>query len=303
MRILLSGSRGLIGSSLNYALEKDGHRVIPLVRNAGLPGGVTWDPVRQIIDASALEGLDAAIHLAGEPIMALRWTSAKKQRIRQSRVLGTQFLANTIAGLKHPPPVLLCASAIGYYGDRGTETLMEGSLPGRGFLPEVCVEWEAAARAARERGIRVVHLRFGIILSRVGGAMRAMLPVFRLGLGGPMGNGEQFMSWISLTDAVGAIRFAMSTPGIKGPINVTAPNPVTNREFSRVLAKSVHRPAFMRVPAGIARFFLGEMANALLLASTRALPEKLLQAGFAFRHRELDLALRGTNEARVLTAE
>jgi uncharacterized protein (TIGR01777 family) len=293
MHIVVTGASGLIGSALLPRLSADGHRVTRLVRSQPAPGeaAIRWDPEAGSLDAKSLEGIDAAVHLAGENIAA-RWTAEKKRRIRDSRVNGTRLLSDTLARLERPPQALVCASAIGYYGDRGDELLSEESPPGRGFLAEVCQAWEAAADAARHKGIRVVHLRFGVVLSPAGGALAKMLPPFRLGLGGPLGSGRQYMSWIAIDDAVGAIQHALATEALQGPANAAAPNPVRNREFTRALARVLRRPALVPMPAFAARLLFGEMADELLLASARVQPAKLLATGYTFRYPELEGALR-----------
>jgi uncharacterized protein (TIGR01777 family) len=231
------------------------------------------------------------VHLAGENI-AERWTPAKKVQIRDSRVKGTELLSKTLAGLSSPPAVLVSASAVGYYGDRGEEPLTDDSAPGRGFLAEVCQAWEAATEPARERGIRVVRLRLGVVLSAAGGALAKMLPPFRLGLGGRLGSGRQYVSWIALGDVVGSIQHAIVTGGLQGATNAVAPRAVTNQEFTKTLGKVLARPTAIPLPAFAARLMFGEMADELLLASARVQPAKLLASGYQFRHPELEAALR-----------
>ena len=252
---------------------------------------ILWDPTQHRIDRQSLEHFNAVIHLAGENIAARRWSEQQKLRIRKSRVAATELLAGTLAELSHPPAVLLCASAIGYYGDRGSEVLTEGSSSGRGFLPEVCMAWEAAAESARVRGIRVVHMRFGMVLSNQGGALAKMLLPFRLGLGGRIGPGTQYMSWIALSDAVRGMDHLISTD-IAGPVNFVSPSPVRNSDFANTLGKVLHRPALFPLPAFAIRLALGKMADELLLASNRVLPKRLLDSGFQFQHPELEGALR-----------
>jgi uncharacterized protein (TIGR01777 family) len=252
---------------------------------------VRWDPARGALDVPALSGYDAVVHLAGEPIVG-RWTQEKKQRIRESRILGTRLLAEALAKLAKPPQVLVSASAIGYYGHRGEELLTERSAGGRDFLAEVCREWEAAAAPAAAKGIRVVQLRLGIVLSARGGALQAMLPPFRLGLGGVVGSGTQYWSWVALEDVVGAFLHALRTEALQGPANVVAPQPVTNREFTAALGKVLKRPTVFPLPARVARLLLGEMAEALLLSSTRVAPKRLQETGYVFRFPALDGALR-----------
>jgi uncharacterized protein (TIGR01777 family) len=298
MRIVVSGSSGLVGSVLLPALGAVGHQVVKLVRvgasSASSPGrnDIAWDPLCERIDAGRLEGVDAVVHLAGENISAGRWTAARKEKIRKSRVNGTQLLSETLTKLKRPPRVLVSASAIGFYGDRGDEVLREASPPGHGFLPAVCVGWESATERAEKHGLRVVHLRFGIILSARGGALGKMLIPFRLGLGGPVGSGRQYWSWVAIDDAVGAIQHALAKEDMRGPVNVVAPQPATNLEFTRTLARALRRPAIFPLPVFAARLLLGEMADALLLASVRVVPEALKASGYRFRYPDLEPALR-----------
>ena len=265
--------------------------MVRLVRalTAPSPDQIVWDPGLGRIDASALEGLDAVIHLAGETI-AGRWTAAKKARIRESRVLGTRAIAGVLAALGRKPGVLVCASATGYYGDRGEEILVEDSQPGSGFLAEVVRAWEAATAPARDAGIRVVHLRSGVVLSPNGGALGGLLPVFRLGLGGRLGSGRQFMPWITLDDEVGAIVHALTRDDLRGPVNFVSPHAVMNREFTATLGRALRRPALCAVPAPMLRLALGELGGELL-ASQRVHPARLLNSGYAFRYPELETAL------------
>lgn len=291
MKILVSGSTGLVGSTLAPFLTTGDHNVVRLVRKE-TNQGIRWNPAAGEIDAAKLEGLDAVVHLAGENIGDGRWTDAKKARIRDSRVQGTRLLAGALAKLKKKPRVLVCASAIGYYGDRGDRTLDESASAGEGFLSEVCVEWEKAADAARAAGIRVVHLRFGVVLASNGGAMGKMLLPFKLGVGGVIGSGDQYMSWITVDDAVGIIDFAIANESLEGPVNAVAPDPVTNREYTKVLGSVLGRPTLIPVPAFVVRLALGEMADELLLSSTRVIPAKLQKAGYPFRFAALEPALR-----------
>jgi len=293
MHVLVTGARGLVGSVLVPFLTSGGHAVTRLVRSTPRPGQaeVPWDPAAHSIATPALEGLDAVVHLAGENIAA-RWTAEKKARIRDSRVQGTRLLCDALAQLVKPPQALVCASAIGYYGDRGETILREESAPGTDFLAEVCQAWEAAAAPAAQRGIRVVYLRFGVVLSAAGGALAKMLTPFRLGVGGVIGSGQQYMSWVALDDVLGAIHHALMTETLHGPVNVVAPQPVTNQEFTKTLGKILGRPTVVPLPAFVARLAFGEMADALLLASTRVVPERLLASGYAFRYPELEGALR-----------
>jgi uncharacterized protein (TIGR01777 family) len=294
MNILVTGSTGMIGTALIEFLKARGHRVTRLVR-ASMQSSepvVRWDPNAGVLQANEIEGCEAAVHLAGESIAGGRWTAAQKTKIRDSRVHSTTLLAETLAKLKQPPKVLVSASAIGYYGNRGDETLREESSPGTGFLPATCVEWEKAADPARQKGIRVVHPRFGIILSPKGGALAKMLLPFKLGAGGIMGNGKQYWSWVSLDDVIGAIHHAIVTESVKGPMNVVAPRAVTNYEFTKTLGRVLSRPTIFPLPAFAARLVLGEMADELLLASARIEPARLLATGYKFHHTELEKALR-----------
>lgn len=298
MKVLVTGSSGMVGSALVAALERDGVEVVRLVR--GEQGGTTrtvgWDPQTERIDSAGLEGADALVHLAGESIASGRpirpWTPAKKARIRDSRVLGTRLLARTLPALSRRPSVWVCASAIGYYGDRGDEWLEEGAQAGRGFLAEVCRDWEEATRPAADAGIRVVSLRIGVVLSRKGGALAKMLLPFRLGLGGRVGSGRQYMSWIALDELVEVIRFAIREEHCRGPINAVSPSAVTNLEFTRVLGKVLFRPTLFPMPALAVRTIFGEMGQELLLSSTRVRPARLAELGYSFRWPELEGALR-----------
>jgi hypothetical protein len=292
--VIVSGASGLIGRALSARLVGLGARIEPLVRRPPRPGTteIGWNPTRGEIDAARLEGADAVVHLAGESIAAGRWTAARKDRIRRSRVEGTRLLARTLAALDRRPPVLVSASAVGYYGNRGDEALTEASPPGSGFLAEVAREWEASTEPARAAGIRVVVPRIGLVLAADGGALPRMLLPFKLGLGGPIGSARQYMSWISLDDLVEVIRLALENPALSGPVNATGPEPVTNREFARTLAGVLGRPAFLPAPAFAIRLALGEMGQALLLDGARVIPARLQAAGFRFRHADLEGALR-----------
>jgi uncharacterized protein (TIGR01777 family) len=294
MHVLVTGASGLVGSALVPLLIASGHAVTRLVRSTPRPGQaeIPWDPAARRIGTPALEGLDAVVHLAGESIAAGRWTAAKKARIRDSRVQGTTILCEALAQLVTPPKVLLCASAIGYYGDRGERILREESAPGTGFLAEVCQAWEAAAAPAVQRGVRVVYLRTGMVLSPAGGALAKMLIPFRLGLGGVVGTGKQYMSWIALDDMLGAMHHALITETLHGPVNMVAPQPVTNQEFTKTLGKVLRRPTVFPLPAFVARLVFGEMADALLLASTRVAPARLQASGYTFQYPVLEEALR-----------
>ena len=294
MKVLISGSHGLVGSALVKSLAEDAHEVVRLVRDqrdlAALEIG--WDPTHGRINAQQLEGLDAVVHLAGESIASGRWTEEKKRAIRDSRVKGTRLLSETIAQLSRPPAVFLSASAIGYYGNRGDEVLTETSRPGNDFLASVCVEWEEATRPAAEKGIRTVNTRFGIILDRDGGALAKMLTPFRMGIGGRIGDGRQWMSWIALDDVVNALKFLLRDSAVRGPVNVVAAHPVTNAEFTKTLGRVLSRPTFFPVPAFGARLAFGEMADALLLSSQRVEPGVLADRGFAPYWPSLEPALR-----------
>ncbi|HEX7523654.1 MAG TPA: TIGR01777 family oxidoreductase, partial [Candidatus Deferrimicrobium sp.] len=263
---------------------------VPLPRETAV---LRWDPVKREVDAAGLEGFDAVIHLAGENVGAGRWTAARKAAIRDSRVNGTRLLCETLAGLARPPKTLVCASAIGYYGDRGEEPLTEESPPGTGFLAEVCREWEAASAPAAQKGIRVVTLRIGMVLSPKGGALARMLPLFRVGLGGVIGGGRQYVSWVALDDLPHIIHHVLQRGDLSGPVNAVAPRPVTNREFTEALGKALSRPTPLPVPAFALRLAVGgEMADALLLASGRGIPRRLEETGYRFRFPELPAALR-----------
>lgn len=293
LRVAVTGASGLVGSALSAFLRSGGHRVDPLVRREPRWGTteLRWSPSRGEIDAASLEGVDAVVHLAGENIFALRWTAEKKRRIHGSRVRGTELLARTLAGLRSPPRVLLSSSAVGYYGDRGEAWLEESEPPGGGFLAGVCREWEDAVRPAEEAGIRVVRLRTGIVLTPRGGALRTMLPAFRLGLGSVLGSGRQYVSWIDLDDLLGVMHRAMLDDRLTGALNAVAPAPVTNRELTATLARVLRRPALLRAPAPVLRALGGEMARETLLASARVRPARLLEAGHPFLYPELEGAL------------
>jgi len=294
MKILMSGSHGLVGKALTKSLTNDGHEVVRLVRHNRSLGAleVEWDPNQGRIDAEHLEGHDVVVHLAGESIAGGRWTDQKKRAIRDSRVNGTRLLSESLARLSRPPSLFLSASAIGYYGDRGDELLTEASAPGNDFLANVCVEWENATRPAVEKGIRTVHARFGIILDAEGGALAKMLTPFRMGIGGRVGDGKQWMSWVALDDVVNGLRFLMEEPSTRGPVNFVAPNPVTNAEFTKTLGQALSRPTLFPVPVFAARLAFGEMADALLLSSQRVEPRVLKSMAYQFRWPTLEPSLR-----------
>lgn len=290
MRIAVTGASGLIGTALRVAAERAGHETLALVRRPARDATeIGWDPAGGVVDLERLEGIDAIVHLAGENI-GQRWTGAVRRRVLESRVEGTRTIAKAVAAL-HPTPALLCASGIGYYGDRGDEILTEASARGSGFLPEVAEAWEQAADPARAAGARVVHFRHAIVLSREGGALRKLLTPFRLGLGGRVGSGKQWWSWIGLPDTVSAYLFALERD-LEGPINATAPNPTTNAEFVKALGRALHRPAALPLPALAVRVGLGAMGREMLLEGQRALPQRLLEAGFTFEHPTVDDALQ-----------
>ena len=293
MNVLVSGSSGLIGRALVASLTAEGHRVIRLVRSKPLAGQaqVFWDIEAETVDKAALENLDAVVHLAGESV-AGRWTAGKKLRIRESRRKGTRLLSEALAAVANRPRVFVSASAVGYYGDRGKDILSEESPPGTLFLSEVCREWEAATEPAAHSGIRIVNLRIGFVLSPEGGGLAQMLPPFKLGVGGTIGSGRQYMSWVSIHDVVGAVRHVLASNTLDGPVNAVAPNPVTNREFTKTLGRVLKRPTLFPVPAFAARLLLGEMADNLLLASACVLPTRLMASGYQFRARDLQGALQ-----------
>jgi len=293
MNIAITGASGLIGSALIPALTGAGHRVARMVRSQPRPdsGDIFWDPDKAYVDTTKLDGADAVVHLAGDTI-AERWSPEKKIRIHSSRTRGTQLIAEAVRQVTKPPQVLVSASAIGYYGDRGAEVLREQSASGKGYLAEVCRDWEAATEVASRAGIRVVHLRTGIVLSTKGGALAKMLPPFRMGAGGKIGSGKQYMSWIALDDLIGAIRYSIENVSLKGPVNGVAPNPVTNLEFTKTLGKVLGRPAILPLPAFAVSLMFGEMGRELLLSSQRVEPSRLVGSGFSFRYPNLEDALR-----------
>jgi uncharacterized protein (TIGR01777 family) len=297
MIIAVTGSTGLVGNALANALETEGHSVRRVVRRSATPGAgdgyeIHWNPAAGTIDAAAFNDVDAVVHLAGASVAAHRWTAAVKKEIRDSRVRGTSLLCETLAGLASRPTVLISASAIGYYGDRGDERLDESSPPGTGFLAEVCQEWEQATAPARDADIRVVNLRIGVVLSRQGGALKSMLTPFKLGFGGIIGSGRQYFSWITLDDLVRAIQFAVSAAALSGPVNAVAPEAVTNGDFTKTLGRVLRRPTVVPMPAFAARLAFGEMADELFLASARVEPKSLVATQFEFQHPQLEPALR-----------
>lgn len=294
MRVLIAGASGLVGTALAAALRAEGHMVSPMVRSGGnaQQGSVGWDPSKGTADLAAMEGADAAACLSGASIGERRWSPERKKLLRTSRVDATNVFVDSLGKLSRKPRVFICASAVGIYGDRGDEMLTESSAPGSDFLSSLARDWEAEAMRAEKAGIRTVNARFGVILSPLGGALPRMLLPFKLGAGGRLGSGKQWMSWVALEDAVEIIRVAIADERMRGPVNVTAPGPVQNSEFTRVLAKVLHRPAIFPAPAFALRIALGEMADELLLTSQRVIPEKLRGAGYRFRYENLEIALR-----------
>lgn len=293
MNILLTGASGFVGKAVVSRLTEKGHRIVPLQRTraTGNEAGPDWNPAVGQIHLEPAGALDAVVHLAGENI-AQRWTPAAKARIRASRVDATRLLCEALARLPQPPHVLICASATGFYGDRGEEILDEKNAPSTGFLPEVCQAWEAAADAARQGGIRVVHLRLGIVLARHGGALAKMVPAFRLGLGGRLGTGRQYWSWIALEDLLRAVELALQEDRLSGPVNAVSPVPVTNADFTRTLARALRRPAVLPMPAFAVKLLFDEMAREVLLASARVRPVRLLESGFEFRFPQLNAVFK-----------
>jgi hypothetical protein len=294
LRVIVGGASGLIGSALVKHLISHGHRVTRLVRHSPPSGTdeLRWDPAAGELDASGLKAADAVVYLGGESIAAGRWTPERKRAIHDSRVGSTLLLSGALSRLDQPPATFVCASAVGYYGNRGDEPLTEESRPGAGFLPEVCQAWETATKAARQAGIRVVNLRTGMVLSGTGGALTSMLRPFNMGLGGSIGSGHQYVSWIALSDLVRLIHFVLTTERVSGPVNAVAPNPVTNREFTRTLARVLRRPAVLPLPSWMVRVLFGEMGQALLVEGSRVLAAKLERSGFVFDHPRLEDALR-----------
>ena len=292
MKVLIAGASGLVGSALIPALEADGAEITRLVRSFARTGEIEWHPNQDEIDTDKLKGFDAVINLAGENIAAGRWTDDQKRKIRDSRVNGTHLLSEAIAKLAKRPGLFVCASATGIYGDRGDEVLDEQSDSGGGFLAGVCREWEMATAPVLQAGVRTVTLRFGPILAREGGMLAKLLTPFKMGMGGKVGSGKQYISWVAIDDAIGAIRIALSDESIRGPLNVVSPNPVTNEVFTKTLGHVLSRPTGLAIPAFAAKLAFGEMADEMLLTSQRVMPKRLVEAGYDFQQPELEGALR-----------
>ena len=300
MKTLISGSTGLIGRALARRLESSGHKVVRLVRPESRGGvtGVMWDPARGLLDQSELEGFDTVVHLAGENIADRRWSEEQKRRIRDSRVVGTTLLSTALASLDNPPAVFACASAGGYYGNRGDEVLRDSAGPGTDFIAGATKEWEDACEPAVEAGIRVVNLRISVVLTASGGMLKRILPIFKLGLGGKLGSGSQYFSWITYEDLIEAIAWVMEKDEISGGMNITSPNPVTNSEFTKALGRAVGRPAIFSVPRFALRIMQGDLSD-VVLSSLRMEPVGLIRSGFEFKHPHLDDALEwAVNESR-----
>ena len=293
LTVAMTGASGLVGTELSGLLRSLGHSVVPITRKSSGSNGdaIVWDPARGVLNPRQLESVNAIMHLAGENIAAGRWTAALKERIRKSRVEGTRALVQSLAGLQHRPQTLVCASAIGYYGDRGDEVLTESSAAGSGFLAEVCSAWETEAMAAANMDMRVVCLRIGVVLSPKGGALAKMLLPFKLGVGGVIGSGKQHWSWIGMNDLVRAIAFCVESENIRGPVNAVSPQALNNYDFTKTLGAILHRPTVFPMPAFVAKLVLGEMAEALLLSSARVIPEKLQAHGFQFAQPDLKSCL------------
>ncbi len=292
MKVAITGSSGLIGTSLVSFLSEKSVTVSKILRENPKDDNISWKPEDGDWNSAFTGGVDGIVHLAGENIASGKWTRKKKEKIRNSRIEGTKKLCEHILKLPTPPSVLVCASAIGYYGNRGVEFLNEGSSRGSGFLPDVCLGWEEAAESVSKAGVRVVSVRFGIVLSKDGGALAKMMTPFKMGMGGKIGSGAQYMSWVAMDDVTGAIYHTLVTGSLKGPVNVTAPNPVTNKEFTNTLGEVLKRPAVVPMPAFAAKLAFGEMANDLLLASTKVAPKRLSDSGYEFQYPELENALR-----------
>lgn len=292
MKIALAGASGLVGSALIPALTADGVAVTRLVRGAPKAGEIEWHPNQIELDPHALEGFDVIVNLAGENIAGGRWTDEQKRKIRDSRVSGTHLLSEAIAKMEQKPQAFICASATGIYGDRDDETLDEQSESGSGFLAGVCREWEKACEPAIKAEVRVVNLRLGPVLARDGGMLSKLLTPFKMGMGGKVGSGKQYISWVALDDVVSAIKLAINDQTVRGPLNIVSPNPVTNEEFTRTLGHVLNRPTALAMPAFAARLAFGEMADEMLLASQKVMPKKLMSLGFAFKYPELEGAMR-----------
>lgn len=290
MKILVTGASGFIGSSLVQYLNELGHQVVKLVRrhNDLTSSEIYWNPDQEGVAPNALEGIDAVVHLAGENLAGGRWTEERKKRILESRVKGTKLLCKALAHMKNPPKVLISASAVGFYGDQGTSILTENATQGHGFLSDVCQKWESATHEAVEKGIRVINLRMGVVLSPKGGALKMMLMPFKWGMGGKVGSGQQYMSWIALDDVLAIVPFVIQQASLMGPVNTVSPNPVTNEQFTTLLGETLHRPTVLTIPQFALHGLLGEAADEVLLASTRVQPEKLLQAGYKFLYPTLE---------------
>ncbi|RKT04356.1 hypothetical protein BX286_2305 [Streptomyces sp. 3211.6] len=292
MRIAITGASGLIGRALLRSLHADGHETVRFVRRTpAAPDEARWDPRAGYVDPVGLRGCDSVVHLAGAGVGDHRWTDAYKREIRDSRVLGTAALASALAGMDEPPAVFVCGSAVGYYGDTGSRAVDESAPAGTGFLPSVCVEWEAAAAPAQDAGIRTVFARTGLVVAAEGGAWGRLFPLFRAGIGGRLGNGRQYWSYISMHDEIAALRFLTETPGLSGPFNLTAPEPLTNREVTAAMGRVLHRPTLCTVPAPVLRVVLGEFSQDVL-GSQRVRPKRLLEAGFTFAHPGIEEAIK-----------
>lgn len=292
MKIVISGSHGFIGSAVLEHFQQQGHTLLRLIRPTQIAHSneIFWEPMGQYIHQNKLTGVDAVIHLAGENIFG-RWNEKKKQAIYNSRVIGTDFLCKTLAQLDSKPSVFLCASAVGYYGDQGNEEMTESAPPGSSFLSQVCRDTEAATETAAQAGIRVVNMRFGMVLGSGGGALAKMLPAFKMGMGGPLGDGQQWVSWVSMEDVIGVMDFALNHKKLSGAVNVTSPQPVRNKEFAHTIGKVLHRPEPVPVPKSMLHLMFGDFADEALLNSTKAMPEKLTQTGYEFRYAGLQAAL------------
>ena len=287
MKVLITGSSGLVGSALTNFFHANGNEVIRLLRKSVSTGSPVWDPENGEIDLTGIRDISAVVHLAGDNLAEGQWNDRKKNSILSSRVNGTKLLSKYFVASGHKPSVIVSASAVGFYGDRGEERVDEASEPGKGFLADVCKQWEEAAASAVDAGVRVVNLRFGVVLSAGGGALKKMLLPFRIGLGGVIGSGKQYMSWVSIDDVTGMIQHIISNEAVRGPVNLVSPNPVSNREFTKALGQILNRPTIFPMPAFAARIVFGEMADELLLSSTRVIPKKLMDSGYEFRHPEL----------------